>query len=143
MVSSVSTESTRPKSSTSRTVARIVLGAALAGFGVAHLTIAREAFRAQVPEALAKALPASMDDIVVGSGVIEIALGAAIAGLPKDRFRVGTVGAAYFVAIFPGNVSQLLKHADAFGLDTTRKRVVRLAFQPALVLWSLYAGGIL
>lgn len=134
---------TRPKSSAPRTAARIALGTALAGFGGAHLTIARRAFQAQVPERLAKALPVSTDDIVLGSGLVEIALGAAIAGLPKDRLRVGTAATVYFVAIFPGNVSQLLRHADAFGLDSTRKRVVRLAFQPALVAWSLYAGGAL
>ena len=42
-----------------------------------------------------------------------------------------------------GNISQLLKHADAFGLDTDRKRVVRLFFQPVLVVWALFAGGVI
>ena len=126
-----------------RAGARVVLGLALAGFGVAHLTVARQPFKAQVPEHLKEALPVSMDDIVLGSGIIEIGLGAALAGLPKERRRVGTAAAAYFVAIFPGNVSQLLKHEDAFGLDTDRKRIVRLLFQPLLVLWSLFAGEVI
>jgi len=56
-----------------RTAARLVLGLALAGFGVAHLTVARKPFRAQVP----KNLPGSADDIVLGSGIVEIGLGAA------------------------------------------------------------------
>src|SRR3712207_7034231 len=30
---------------------------------------------------------------------------------------------------------------DAFGLDTDRARLIRLFFQPLLVLWALYAGG--
>ena len=132
-----------PKSSNLRTVARLVLGSALAGFGVTHLTVARRSFRAQVPENLVKNLPASTDDVVLGSGIVEIGLGAALVALPKERLRVGSVVAAFFVAIFPGNVSQLLEHADAFGLDTDRKRIVRLFFQPLLVLWALFAGGVL
>lgn len=132
-----------PKSSKLRTAARVSLGLALAGFGVAHLTFAREPFHAQVPDTLAEALPVSRDDIVLGSGIIEIGLGAALAALPQERRRVGAAVAAYFVAIFPGNISQLLKHEDAFGLDTDRKRAVRLGFQPLLVLWSLFGGGVI
>ena len=131
-----------PKSSPLRTAARLALGAMLAGAGVSHLTVAREPFRAQVPETLVRALPVSTDDVVLVSGVIEIGLGAALLGLPNERLRIGSVVAAFFVAVFPGNISQLLKHADAFGLDTDRKRTVRLFFQPLLVLWALFAGGV-
>jgi uncharacterized membrane protein len=131
-----------PKSSPLRTAARLALGAMLAAAGVSHLTVAREPFRAQVPETLVKTLPVSTDDVVLVSGVVEIGLGAALLGLPKERLRIGSVVAAFFVAVFPGNISQLLKHADAFGLDTDRKRVVRLFFQPLLVLWALFAGGV-
>ena len=126
-----------------RATARVILGLGLAGIGVAHLTVAREGFRAQVPQHLAEMLPASTDDVVLGSGIIEIGLGLAVLGLPKDRRRIGAVVAAYFVAIFPGNISQLLHHVDAFGLDTDRKRLVRLFFQPVFVFWSLFAGEIL
>ena len=126
-----------------RAAARVALGLGLAALGVAHLTVARQPFKAQVPEHLAEALPASFDDIVLCSGIIEIGLGAALAGLPKERRRVGLTAAGYFVAIFPGNVSQLLKHEDAFGLDTDRKRALRLLFQPLLLLWSLFAGEVI
>jgi uncharacterized membrane protein len=128
------------KSSRLRTAARVALGAVLAGAGVAHITVAREPFQAQVPETLTEILPFSADDIVFGSGVVEIALGAALIGLPKEKKRLGAIAAAYFVAIFPGNIAQLVKHQDAFGLDSDTKRVVRLLFQPPLVLWSLFAG---
>jgi hypothetical protein len=37
----------------------------------------------------------------------------------------------------------MVKHEDAFGLDTDRKRIVRLLFQPLLVLWSLFAGEVI
>jgi len=46
-------------------------------------------------------------------------------GLPKQRLRIGSVVAAFFVAVLPVNISQLLKHPDAFGLDTDRKRTSR------------------
>ena len=64
-------------------------------------------------------------------------------GYRSSGWRIGSVVAAFFVAVFPGNISQLLKHADAFGLDTDRKRVARLFFQPLLVLWALFAGGVI
>ncbi|HEY0934357.1 MAG TPA: hypothetical protein VGD91_11505 [Trebonia sp.] len=126
-----------------RGIARVGLGLVLAGAGVVHLTIGRQEFTAQVPETLVKALPVGTDAVVLGSGAVEIALGAALAGLPGQRRRLGAVAAAYFVAIFPGNISQLLKHADAFGLDSDGKRLARLFFQPVLVLWSLFAGEII
>jgi uncharacterized membrane protein len=105
--------------------------------------VGRKPFRAQVPRKLVKKAPASTDEVVVGSGIIEVGLGAALTALPKERRRIGTATAAYFVAIFPGNISQLLKHQDAFGLDTDGKRFMRLLVQPVLVLWALFAGEVL
>ena len=52
------------------------------------------------------------------------------------------LGAAlFFVIIFPGNIAQYVEGTDAFGLDTDRKRLVRLFFQPVLVLLALFGGG--
>jgi uncharacterized membrane protein len=122
-----------------RTIARIALGAFLAFAGVSHLTWSRTEFQAQVPTWV----PIDADAVVIGSGLVEIALGSAlIAARRPQRALVGGAAGAFFVAVFPGNISQLLKHADAFGLDTDRKRVVRLFFQPLLVLWALFAGGV-
>ncbi|WP_022922902.1 membrane protein [Ornithinimicrobium pekingense] len=120
-----------------RTLARVALGAAMIGAGVAHLTSQREEFQAQVPEWF----PLEEDLTVVGSGVVEIALGASFIALPRRRRLVGGLLAAFFVMIFPGNVAQYVEGTDAFGLDTDRKRLVRLFFQPLLVLWALYGGG--
>lgn len=106
--------------------------------GTSHLTFAREPFKAQVP----KSLPLPEDFVVLASGVAEISLGAALAFLPKKRVAVGLVAAGFFTAIFPGNLSQLINHRDAFGLDTDRKRALRLIGQPLLVataLWSTAA----
>lgn len=124
-------------SSPLRTAARILLGSAMVGAGVLHLTAQREEFQAQVPDWF----PLDDDLVVVGSGVVEIGLGAAFLALPGRRRLVGALLAAFFVAIFPGNVAQYLEGTDAFGLDTDRGRFVRLFFQPVLVLWALFGGG--
>lgn len=120
-----------------RTAARLSLGLAMVGAGVAHLTSGRKEFRALVPSWL----PLEEDLTVVGSGVVEIAMGAAFVALPRRRRTVGGLLAAFLVAVFPGNVTQYVEARDAFGLDTDRKRLVRLFFQPLLVLWALYGGG--
>ena len=120
-----------------QTIGRVLLGSAMVGAGVLHLTTQREEFRAQVPEWF----PVDEDLTVLGSGVVEIALGGAFVALPRHRRTIGVLLAAFFVAIFPGNVAQYVEGTDAFGLDTDRKRLVRLFFQPVLVLWALWGGG--
>jgi hypothetical protein len=50
---------------------------------------------------------------------------------------------ACFVAFFPGNILQLLKHNEASRLGSDRKRIMRLFLQPPLVLWWLFAGEVL
>src|SRR4051812_43099652 len=122
-----------------RTAARLLLGAAMAGAGGLHLTTQRQEVQAQVPSWF----PVDEDVTVLGSGVAEIALGASFAAFPRHRRLIGGLLAAFFVVIFPGNVAQYLEGTDAFGLDTDRKRLVRLFFQPLLVLWALYGGGLL
>lgn len=115
---------------------RILLGASLVFAGVSHLTVAREEFRAQVPPQL----PVDPDTTVLASGVAEIALGSAIAlAPPAHRRTVGLAAAAFFVAIFPGNLAQWWYRRDGFGLDTEAKRFTRLFFQPVLVLWALWS----
>ena len=120
-----------------RTAARVVLGSAMVYAGVTHLTVARQEFQAQVPSWV----PVDPDVTVLASGVAEIGLGAAFVALPRHRRLVGGLLAAFFVAIFPGNIAQYVEGTDAFGLDTDTKRLVRLFFQPVLVLWALYGGG--
>jgi uncharacterized membrane protein len=115
---------------------RILLGASLVFAGVSHLTVAREEFRAQVPPQL----PVDPDTTVLASGVAEIALGSALAlAPPAHRRTVGRAAAAFFVAIFPGNLAQWWYRRDGFGLDTEAKRFTRLFFQPVLVLWALWS----
>jgi uncharacterized membrane protein len=91
-------------------------------------------FQAQVPPWV----PLSPDFVVLASGVVEIALGLALISLQKRR-EVGIATALFFIAIFPGNISQFVNHIDAFGLDSDRARAIRLIFQPLLVLWALWS----
>ena len=123
--------------SIARTAARLLLGAAMVGAGVLHLTTQRQAFQAQVPEWF----PVDEDLTVLASGVAEIALGMAFVALPGKRRLIGVLLAVFFVVISPGNVAQYLEGTDAFGLDTDRKRLGRLFFQPVLVLLALFGGG--
>ncbi|BDI24064.1 hypothetical protein [Herbiconiux sp. L3-i23] len=124
--------------STARTVGRIVLGATLVFAGISHLTFARKAFTAQVPPWV----PASDDTVVLASGVVEIGLGSALIAARRRGELAGIAAAVFFAAIFPGNISQWRRKISAFGLDTDRKRLLRLPFQPLLVLWALWSTGI-
>lgn len=120
-----------------RTAGRVLLGLALAGAGVGHLTVLREEFQAQVPEFV----PLDADTTVLASGVVEVALGSALVLARGRRTTVGWVATAFFVAVFPGNVAQWVHHRDGFGLDTDTKRFARLFFQPVLVVWALWSTG--
>lgn len=79
--------------------------------------------------------------MVIASGVVEILLGVALIAIPRLAPTVGVATALFFIAIFPGNISQFINGIDAFGLDTDEARAIRLVFQPLLVLWALWSTG--
>ncbi|TFD03443.1 DoxX family membrane protein [Cryobacterium sp. TMT1-66-1] len=120
-----------------RLLGRLALGTFLLLAGISHLTFNREAFQAQVPTWV----PLGPDLVVVLSGIAEITLGIALLVLHRWRVPVGWVVAAFFVAIFPGNISQFVTATDSFGLNSDLSRGIRLIFQPLLVLWALWATG--
>jgi uncharacterized membrane protein len=117
-----------------RKLTQILLGATLIYTGTLHLTTSRLEFQAQVPPWA----PFTPDFIVLASGIVEIALGLSLISLQRRR-EVGIATAAFFIAIFPGNISQFVNHTDAFGLNDDRARAIRLLFQPLLVLWALWS----
>ena len=119
---------------TLKKIARIGLGGMLVFAGVSHLTFARKDFQAQVPDWV----PLDIDDTVLLSGVAEIALGSSLVLTNEEhQAAIGKIAAAFFIAVFPGNISQYVNRRSAFGLDTDEKRLARLFFQPLLVLWAL------
>jgi uncharacterized membrane protein len=116
---------------------QMVLGFALANAGIGHLTTSRLTFQAQVPTLLKE----YADFVVLSSGVVEIALGVGLIALWQYRVQIGWVVAAFFVAIFWGNISQYINGVDAFGLNSDSARLIRLFFQPLLVMWALGSTG--
>lgn len=120
-----------------RAILQIGLGFALFSAGLSHLTTSRAEFQAQVPTWL----PLDADFVVIASGVVEIALGLSLMFLWRYRMYVGLATALFFIAIFPGNISQWVNGISAFGLDADQARFTRLFFQPVLVAWALFATG--
>ena len=124
-----------------KALAQLLLGSFLLTAGISHLGSNRIEFQAQVPSYL----PLDPDFVVVASGVVEIALGLLliITVLIYKKYRrvVGLITAIFFILIFPGNINQYLNQIDAFGLDTDQKRLIRLFFQPPLVVAALWVSG--
>jgi uncharacterized membrane protein len=120
---------------TLRTFARVALGLSLIFAGIGHLGVSRQEFQAQVPVWL----PLDADFVVVASGVVEILLGLGLLAFGRVVPWVGLATAAFFVAIFAGNINQYVEGIDAFGLNTDNARFTRLFFQPVLVLWALWS----
>jgi uncharacterized membrane protein len=120
-----------------RSLGQGALGAVLLTAGAGHLTTKRQEFQAQVPSWL----PLDPDRVVVASGFVELGLGAALLATWRQpaRRRLGTLVAGFFVGVFPGNIAQFAERRDGFGLDTDRKRALRLLGQPALVALALAA----
>ena len=122
-------------------VFQLLLGAFLTSAGYSHLGSNRQEFQAQVPTWL----PLDPDFDVITSGLVEMALGLSLITtlviFKKYRGVVGLITALFFVAIFAGNINQYINQIDAFGLDTDQKRLLRLFFQPPLVIWAIWCTG--
>lgn len=110
--------------------------------GIAHSTFLRAEFQAQVPDWLTRDIYL-IDVVVVASGIIEVLLGLALIFATQYQTKAGIALALFFILIFPGNIHQYINGISAFGLDTDTKRLVRLFFQPLLVIWALWSGGAL
>jgi uncharacterized membrane protein len=124
-----------------KTLAQLGLGAFLLSAGISHLESNRTEFLAQVPTWL----PLDPDFVVIASGLVEITLGVLLITtaliFKKYRKVIGLVTALFFILIFPGNMNQYVNQIDAFGLDTDTKRLIRLFFQPPLVIWALWCSN--
>lgn len=121
---------------TGRVVATAVLAAAYATAGTLHLAMPGT-FLMITPEWVPH--PRA---VIAVTGACELA---GAAGLPTRRFRyaAGVGLALYAVCVFPANI----KHA-VDGLPAGQVRLgwwyhaPRLALQPVLVWWALWAGGV-
>lgn len=118
---------------------RILLGVMMFIAGIGHLTFQRVEFQAQVPNWI----PLSKDIVVIASGIVEITFGLLMVFFVKKQVKIGIALAIFYLLIFPGNIAQYTNEINAFNLDTDRKRLIRLFFQPILILWALWSTGAL
>ena len=110
--------------------------------GIAHLSFRRIEFQAQVPTWLTtdKGL---MDLVVLISGYVEIAFGILMILGGKLKVKTGIALGFFYILIFPGNINQYINEIDSLRLDSENKRLIRLFFQPLLVLWAFWSSGAL
>jgi len=126
------------KTSLLQNIFRILLAVSMIFAGFSHLTFNRIEFQAQVPDWL----PMSKDLVVILSGIVEMILGLGLAFWKQKRTQFGWALAIFFILIFPGNIAQYINGKDAFGaLDSDKARLIRLFFQPVLILWALWSSG--
>tara|TARA_R110002167_G_scaffold123883_1_gene303019 strand:+ start:2884 stop:3303 length:420 start_codon:yes stop_codon:yes gene_type:complete len=119
---------------------RILLALFMIFAGFSHLTFNRIDFQSQVPDWI----PMSKDLVVILSGIVEMVLGIGLAFWKTERVKIGWILAIFFVLVFPGNIAQYMDSKDAFGvLDSDRARLIRLFFQPILIIWTLWSTGAL
>ncbi|MDB4050763.1 hypothetical protein N9454_05765 [Flavobacteriaceae bacterium] len=130
------------KTSTIQNIFRILLGLIMLYIGIAHLSFRRIEFQAQVPTWLTtdKGL---MDLVVLISGYVEIAFGILMILGGKFKLKTGIALGIFYILIFPGNINQYINEIDSLRLDSDNKRLIRLFFQPLLVLWAFWSSGAL
>jgi uncharacterized membrane protein len=127
------------QTSTLQDILRIVLGLLMIYAAIAHFTFRRKAFQGQVPNWV----PINKDVVVILSGVVELLLGLSMIFATAYKVWVGVALAIFYVLIFPGNIAQYRNRSNAFGLKSDRARLIRLFFQPVLILWALWCTGAL
>ena len=130
------------KTSIIQNISRILLGAFMLYAGIGHLTFLRIEFQAQVPTWITTD-KAFMDFIVLASGAVEIIFGILMIVGGKLKIKTGIALAIFFILIFPGNINQYVNQIDSFGLNTDKQRLIRLIFQPVLIIWALWSTGAL
>jgi len=125
------------KTSLIQNVMRMILGFLMIFAAFGHFTFQRTDFQAQVPDWI----PLNKDLVVILSGVFEIVLGLGMVFWANQKLKIGIALAAFFLLIFPGNIAQYLNGTDAFGLNSDQARLIRLFFQPLLIIWALWSTG--
>ncbi|TXD52009.1 MULTISPECIES: DoxX family membrane protein [unclassified Polaribacter] len=126
------------KTTTTQNIFRILLALFMLYAGFSHLTFNRVDFQSQVPDWM----PLSKDLVVILSGIVEISLGLGLALWKNQRVKFGWMLALFFILVFPGNIAQYMNGKDAFGaLNTDSARLIRLFFQPVLIIWALWSSA--
>jgi uncharacterized membrane protein len=115
-----------------RWAARIGLAIAMAFAGLAHLAM---------PLPFLQHLPPwtpAAEAIIFVTGIIEIALGAALLLRQPWRRRAGLALVAYLVAVFPGNIYVAVADVDVDGQPGGWYPWLRLPLQALFIVWALW-----
>ena len=116
-------------------IARAVLAAIFAAAGVLHLTFPGP-FLAITPEWVP-----SPEAVIQVTGICEI-VGAAGLLVPRLRQAAGIGLALYTVCVFPANIKHAVDHVVIGGATLGWwYHGPRLAFQPVIVWWALWASN--
>ena len=121
----------------SRLILRWLLGAAYLFVGIAHLR-SPAGFVAITPGWV----PAA-PTVVAATGLAEIAGAIALVLVPQLR-RAAAIGLAlYAVCVFPANINHAINNIALGGQHFSWwYHGPRLLFQPVIVWWALWAGGV-
>jgi len=126
----------RNRSPKVRRIARLILAALYLAAGVFHLA---------TPEPFLLITPGWVPfprEVILVTGLLEIA---GAAGLVSRRLRraAGIALALYAVLVFPANIKHAVEGVPGGALQLGWwYHLPRLAFQPVLVWWALFAGGV-
>jgi uncharacterized membrane protein len=124
-----------PRLST-RAVMRIVMSAFMLGGFVLHFR-ATDALVAITPDWVP--FPR---DVVLATGVLELIFAAALL-IPRLRKLTGIAIALYVIAVWPANIKHAVEHIVLPPIpDSWRYHAPRLALQPVLAWWALYAARV-
>jgi uncharacterized membrane protein len=119
-----------------RLILRLAMAALYIAAGALHLA-ATHAFAVIVPPAVP--FPGA---VVVMTGVCEVA-GAVGLAVPATRRLAGLMLAIYAFCVWPANVYQAFWHVRLWPVpDSWWYHAPRIALQPVLVWWALFAGGL-
>lgn len=117
-----------------RLVLRGLLAALYLAAGVLHLALPA-GFAAIVPP-----IVPFRHAVVLFTGACEL-MGAVGLILPATRRLAGIMLALYALCVWPANIYQALWHVPAPPLpDSWWYHAPRIAFQPVMIWWALYAG---
>ncbi len=121
-----------------RTAARIVLALAYLIAGVAHVA---------APSGFVRITPAWVPfphQVVVATGACEVAGALALLFVPSLRRAAGIAFAAYAICVFPANINHAINNVALGGTTLSWwYHGPRLALQPVIVWWALWASGLI
>jgi uncharacterized membrane protein len=113
--------------------ARVAMTTAMCFAGVSHIVD---------PRPFVQHLPASVpgrERIILGTGLLEILLGAGLAAPTRRRREIALALAAYLVAVFPANVYVAVSGVRIEGLPGASHSRLRLPLQAVYVAWVFWA----